>query len=125
VASGFIGSHTARALLDLGESCVITQCRVSRRPDFLTEEMGKRVAYAEDGADLCYVKDCARWMQLMAHPTFLARVTSTSTRLTGPDSPRLNRLRNRPCTSTRSPGCHFSTRRCSRRVQVAQSIVST
>jgi UDP-glucose 4-epimerase len=34
---GFIGSHTARALLDVGESCVLTQHRASARPDFLTE----------------------------------------------------------------------------------------
>jgi nucleoside-diphosphate-sugar epimerase len=33
---GFIGSHTARALLDLGESCVLTPHRVARRPEFLT-----------------------------------------------------------------------------------------
>ena len=40
---GFIGSHTARALLDLGESCVLTRYRVARRPDFLADEIGERV----------------------------------------------------------------------------------
>src|SRR5262249_14874326 len=32
---GFIGSHTARALLDLGESCVLTRRRTARIPAFL------------------------------------------------------------------------------------------
>jgi UDP-glucose 4-epimerase len=39
---GFIGSHTARALLDLGESCLLTQHRASRLPDFLTDDVGTR-----------------------------------------------------------------------------------
>jgi UDP-glucose 4-epimerase len=34
---GFIGLHTARALLDLGQSCVLTQHQATRRPDFLHE----------------------------------------------------------------------------------------
>jgi UDP-glucose 4-epimerase len=40
---GFIGSHTARALLDLGEPCVLTQHRTRRIPDFLEPELGKRL----------------------------------------------------------------------------------
>lgn len=40
---GFIGLHTAQALLDMGESCVITQHQVSRMPNFIREEIGKRV----------------------------------------------------------------------------------
>ncbi|HVB07051.1 MAG TPA: NAD(P)-dependent oxidoreductase [Acidimicrobiales bacterium] len=40
---GFIGLHTARALLDLGETCVLTQYRVAREPDFIKDEVGKRV----------------------------------------------------------------------------------
>lgn len=40
---GFIGLHTARALLDLGETCVLTQYRVAREPDFIKDEIGKRV----------------------------------------------------------------------------------
>ena len=40
---GFIGLHTARALLDMGEACVITQHRVAREPDFIRKELGKRV----------------------------------------------------------------------------------
>ncbi|GAA4637419.1 NAD(P)-dependent oxidoreductase [Actinoallomurus vinaceus] len=40
---GFIGSHTARALLDLGESCVLTRRRTARIPAFLSDEIGGRV----------------------------------------------------------------------------------
>jgi UDP-glucose 4-epimerase len=32
---GFIGLHTARALLDLGQPCVLTRYRSNRRPSFL------------------------------------------------------------------------------------------
>jgi UDP-glucose 4-epimerase len=40
---GFIGLHTAHALLEMGEICVLTQYRVKRVPDFIQEEIGKRV----------------------------------------------------------------------------------
>ncbi|MFD0696549.1 NAD-dependent epimerase/dehydratase family protein [Paenibacillus sp. GCM10027628] len=40
---GFIGIHTARALLDLGETCVLTQYRTSEIPNFVELEIGKRV----------------------------------------------------------------------------------
>ena len=40
---GFIGSHTARALVDLGESCVLTQRREPVPNALLAEEIGKRV----------------------------------------------------------------------------------
>jgi len=40
---GFIGSHTTRALLDLGEECVITQHRSSEVPEFLRAELGTRL----------------------------------------------------------------------------------
>ncbi len=40
---GFIGVHTARALLDLGQKCVLTQHRANRIPDFLKDEIGSRV----------------------------------------------------------------------------------
>lgn len=40
---GFIGSHTARALLDRGESCVLVQRRAGVLPDLLAGEAGKRV----------------------------------------------------------------------------------
>jgi len=40
---GFIGLHTARAFLDAGESVVLTQYRSSRVPEFLKDEVGKRV----------------------------------------------------------------------------------
>jgi UDP-glucose 4-epimerase len=40
---GFIGSHTARALLDLGETCVLVQRRTPSAPGLISAEMGKRV----------------------------------------------------------------------------------
>ncbi|HLF71232.1 MAG TPA: NAD(P)-dependent oxidoreductase [Dehalococcoidia bacterium] len=39
---GFIGLHTARALLDAGQDVVLTQHSVRREPDFLADEWGKR-----------------------------------------------------------------------------------
>src|SRR3954470_20259616 len=41
---GSIGSHTARALLDLGESVVLTAHRSTRLPEYLADEPGGRVA---------------------------------------------------------------------------------
>jgi UDP-glucose 4-epimerase len=40
---GFIGSHTTRALLDLGERCVVTQHHRTEVPAFLREELGERL----------------------------------------------------------------------------------
>lgn len=40
---GSIGSHTARALLDLGESVVVTAHRSSELPEYLAEEPGGRI----------------------------------------------------------------------------------
>lgn len=40
---GFIGSHTARALVDLGESCVLTQRREPSPNALLADEIGKHV----------------------------------------------------------------------------------
>jgi UDP-glucose 4-epimerase len=40
---GSIGSHTARALLDLGESVVLTAHRTSQLPEYLAGEPGGRV----------------------------------------------------------------------------------
>jgi UDP-glucose 4-epimerase len=40
---GFIGSHTARALLDLGDSCLLVQRRAAIAPDAFAPEAGKRV----------------------------------------------------------------------------------
>ncbi|WP_279579215.1 NAD-dependent epimerase/dehydratase family protein [Fodinicola feengrottensis] len=40
---GFIGSHTARTLADLGESCVLTQHRNATVPDLLTKELGSQI----------------------------------------------------------------------------------
>jgi UDP-glucose 4-epimerase len=39
---GFIGLHTARRFLDVGEQVVLTQYRVRREPDFIKSEIGKR-----------------------------------------------------------------------------------
>ena len=40
---GFVGSNTAEALLHLGADCVLTQHRKSRVPEFLKDQVGKRV----------------------------------------------------------------------------------
>lgn len=40
---GFIGPHTARELLDLGEDVVVTRFRTTRVPDFLSAELGTRL----------------------------------------------------------------------------------
>lgn len=40
---GFIGSHTTRAMLDLGESCVLVQRRAAAVPDAFASEAGRRV----------------------------------------------------------------------------------
>ena len=40
---GFIGPHVARALLDLGEGCVLTRRDSSRVPTFIADELGERV----------------------------------------------------------------------------------
>ena len=39
---GFIGLHTARRFLDVGEQVVLTQFKVRREPDFIKAELGKR-----------------------------------------------------------------------------------
>jgi UDP-glucose 4-epimerase len=50
---GFIGSHTAQAVLDLGESCVLVQRRASAVPGTLSGELGRRVHVEQaDLADL-------------------------------------------------------------------------
>ena len=40
---GFIGSHTTRALLDVGEDCIVTQHHKTAVPDFLQAEIGTRL----------------------------------------------------------------------------------
>ncbi len=40
---GFIGLHTARRFLEVGEEVVLTQYRERREPDFIKDEIGKRV----------------------------------------------------------------------------------
>jgi UDP-glucose 4-epimerase len=40
---GFVGRHAAKALLDLGESCVLTSSQPPRGPQFIMDELGKRV----------------------------------------------------------------------------------
>lgn len=40
---GFVGSHTTRALLELGEACVLVQRRELTLPDDIADEAGRRV----------------------------------------------------------------------------------
>ncbi len=40
---GFIGAHTARALLDLDQECVLVHRRAHPVPDFIREELGTRL----------------------------------------------------------------------------------
>jgi UDP-glucose 4-epimerase len=40
---GFIGPHAARALLDAGQSCVLTRRHSSRVPEFLEDQIGDRL----------------------------------------------------------------------------------
>ena len=55
---GFIGSHTARALLDLGETCVLAQRREPGPNPLLDEEIGERVVIEQvDVADLAALLD--------------------------------------------------------------------
>jgi UDP-glucose 4-epimerase len=58
---GFIGQHTARALLDLGESCVLTRHRSTTEPDLVADELGSR-AFVErvDLADPDALHDLGR-----------------------------------------------------------------
>lgn len=42
--TGFIGLHTARALLERGDDVVVTQFRVRRDPPFIREQLGGRLA---------------------------------------------------------------------------------
>ncbi len=44
---GFIGSHTTRALLDLGESCLLAQRRTGTLPGATVEETDKRLVMAQ------------------------------------------------------------------------------
>lgn len=41
---GFIGTHTARRFLDMGEDVVITHYRVQRAPEFIADQLGKRLS---------------------------------------------------------------------------------
>ncbi len=55
---GSIGSHTARALLDLGESVVLTAHRSTRLPEYLADEPGGRVVVEPlDTADQATFRD--------------------------------------------------------------------
>jgi UDP-glucose 4-epimerase len=40
---GFVGANTTRALLELGEECVLTQHHTTRVPAFLQDAIGKRI----------------------------------------------------------------------------------
>jgi UDP-glucose 4-epimerase len=48
---GFIGSHTAQAVLDLGESCVLVQRHDTALPGALARELDRRVFVEQ--ADIC------------------------------------------------------------------------
>jgi UDP-glucose 4-epimerase len=48
---GFIGSHTAQAVLDLGESCVLVQRHATAVPGTLAGELDRRVFVEQ--ADIC------------------------------------------------------------------------
>ena len=52
---GFIGSHTVRALLDLGEGCVLVQRRTAEAPASLA---GAQVAVAPPGAQSVRTRHC-------------------------------------------------------------------
>jgi UDP-glucose 4-epimerase len=55
---GFVGTHTTRALLDLGESCVLVQRREPALPDDLAAEAGRRVfTERADIADLAALRE--------------------------------------------------------------------
>ena len=53
---GFIGLHTARRFLDAGEDVVVTRYQTSREPDFIKDEIGKRVKVEQ--LDLTAGHDC-------------------------------------------------------------------
>jgi UDP-glucose 4-epimerase len=59
---GFIGSHTARALLDLGESCVLLQRRAPASvPAALAGEVGRRVFVEQaDVTDLAALREVGK-----------------------------------------------------------------
>ena len=58
---GFIGTHTTRALLDLGEDCLLVQRRTGPVPDFLPALPGERLAIeALDCTDAKALHDTAR-----------------------------------------------------------------
>lgn len=55
---GFIGSHTARALLDLGEPCVLVQRRAAVVPDAFADEAGRRLFVEQaDLTDLAALRE--------------------------------------------------------------------
>jgi len=58
---GFIGTHTARAVLDLGESCVLVQRRAPVAPSTIADEVGQRVFLEQaDLMDLPQLRDIAK-----------------------------------------------------------------
>lgn len=58
---GFIGSHTTRALLHLGEPCLLTQHRSTSLPSFLQPESGGQLLVEQaDVLDLAALRDLGR-----------------------------------------------------------------
>ena len=93
---GFIGSHTTRALLDLGESCVLVQRRAPLLPADLAGEAGQRV-FAEQ-ADL----------------TDLAALLASATATRSPGSSTWpGRCRGRRAPASRSTGRGRRSAACS------------
>lgn len=58
---GFIGLSATQALLDLGESCVLTQHANARRPELIEGELGQRIFIEQvDVADLSALLDIGK-----------------------------------------------------------------
>ncbi len=58
---GFVGLHTARALLDLGQECVLTRYRIVREPSFIKGEIGRRLFVEQvDAGDLESLRELGR-----------------------------------------------------------------
>src|SRR5919202_608865 len=61
---GFIGLHTARRFLDAGQDVVVTYHANRREPDFLKDEIGKRVQVEQlDVVDAARVAEVIRQYQ--------------------------------------------------------------
>jgi UDP-glucose 4-epimerase len=79
---GFIGSHAARALLDMGHALVLTRHRRAQVPEFLEPELGRRVFVEPlDCTDAAAVLDLGRRYRIgsivhLAAPAVADRIDS-------------------------------------------------